>query len=296
MGGSGMACLLARSILAESLSVPCVVCQDPKLPPWIGPDTLVVIVTYSGETWEALRMLEFSLSRGARVLVVASGGRILDLGGTAESGRFRVPAGYAPRAALGWMIVPVLLALGGSAAAFSEGLERLSEEAELWKAGGVSAGRDPRALAERIGGKHAYIYAPGERQLPAAIRWKNQILENGKQMASAGAFPELVHNEIMGWSFACRCESPVFVVLEDPPGEPGARRVVEEEALRELRATGGEILRVPSLGRGSLARLLTHISLADMTSVELARRLGIDPLPIPAIERVKAACGKELFG
>ena len=117
MGGSAMACMVARSILQDRLPVPCVVLQDPLVPAWVGPGSLTGVVSYSGDTWETLRMLRECRSRGARTFAVASGGRLLSEARTSGSGRgsvdaFPVPSGFAPRASIGWMLVPVLAALG----------------------------------------------------------------------------------------------------------------------------------------------------------------------------------------
>jgi glucose/mannose-6-phosphate isomerase len=303
MGGSAMACHLARSILSDRSPIPLSVHQDPEIPAWVGRETLAVIVSYSGETWEALRMAESCAARSARLAAVACGGRLLSLPETMlpRNLRFSVPAGFAPRAALGWMLVPVLLAAAGPAAGaarreIEEAIPSLEEEIELWRRGDALPGRDPRALAEEIANRLAFIYSPDERFRVVGLRWKNQLLENGKQMACESAFSELAHNEIMGWEFAAGRLPSVFLFLQDAPpgaedggGSAGALRSVTAAAQRELARAGGRVLTVPGHGGGRTARLLSQLILADMTSVELARVLDIDPVAIEAIERVKQA-------
>lgn len=309
MGGSSMACALARSILADRLPIPCEVHQDPRLPAWVAAETLAVVASYSGETWEARQMLAGCLERGARTCLVASGGRAVEAPGLARESAFLIPPGYAPRSALGWMLVPVLLAVGAAGgvsvrAELEEAVRSLREEMEAWSAGGSFPGRDPRALAAHLRERPAVIYAPDELFRPLAVRWKNQLLENAKQAAAEAAFPELAHNEIMGWEFAA-ARRTAFVVVEDedPQEEAGAKRARRgalEAALRELTRTGASFLRVPSRGTGLASRMLGHVALADLASLELAALLGIDPLPIPAIQRVRSDIGseggKERFG
>jgi glucose/mannose-6-phosphate isomerase len=309
MGGSAMACMVARSILQDRLPVPCMVVRDPSVPAWVGPGSMAGVVSYSGDTWEALRMLRGCRARGARTFVVASGGRLLSEARIGASGQgpvaaFPVPSGIAPRAAIGWMLIPVLAALGSDAPGrisgwlreeLEEAIVLLEEEAALWRDGRALPDRDPQVLARAARGRFTVAYAPSDRFRPLGIRWKNQILENGKQMAGEAAFPELAHNEIMGWDWAAAENRFLFLMVEDEEELTGARGAVQRAAGAELTRSGAQVLSIPGRGRGLAARLLTHMMLADMTSYELAVLRGLDPCPVEAIQRVKSACGKELL-
>ncbi len=303
MGGSAIACDLARSLLLRAAPVPVSVHRDPQPPGWAGPDAWTGIVSYSGDTWESRAVLAACRARHGRGFAIASGGGLA--GSALRDGLpfFRVPGGYAPRAAFGWMFAPVALAcaraVGGAAAlgalraGLDEALSEMEAESALWRAGGALPGRDPRALAAAIAGRLTLAYAPSEAFRPAAVRWKSQIQENGKQAALEAAFPEVLHNEIMGWEFVSRGPGlpAVFLLLEAGDGISGPEEAMERAALdaadAELRAAGARVLRVPARGRGAAA-LLSHVFLADMTSIELAAARGIDPLPVAPIERVKA--------
>lgn len=303
MGGSAMAGLVAGAILHDRLPVPWRVQMDPDLPAWVGPGTLSLAVSYSGETWESLASLRAAGARGATVLAVASGGTLERVARESGAPFFRIPEGYAPRAALGWLATAVGLPLAavarGSAGEWRnellEATALLEDEARLWRAGSALPGRDPVELAARLEGRLACIAAPGELTWPAALRWRNQILENGKQGAFATAFPELAHNEVVGWQHLCRVAQTALVVLEGgEPGVDGMRGRVIEAAVAEWGRCGGMVVRVPARGQTRAAVLLSHLLLADQASVELARLRGVDPVPIEAIARLKRACGKEL--
>jgi glucose/mannose-6-phosphate isomerase len=312
MGGSAMAGDAARSILRDRLGVPIEVVRDPALPAWVGPGTLVLAVSYSGNTWETLRAARSAGRCGARVLAVTSGGALADEAREAGWALFDLPAGYSPRAALGWMVVPVALgALSGDACPYiadevrsdlAEAAGLLLEEVAIWRAGGACPGRDPAEIAAAVEGRFAFIYAPEERLLPAAARWRGQLQENAKQAACAAAFPELAHNEIIGWRFAVEQLPAVFVLLEDERAAEGMRGTYAGAAVSELIASGARVVRIPPYKRprdgpptaepvsgGAAARLFGHFLLADAVSVEVARRRGVDPLPVEAIERVKRA-------
>jgi glucose/mannose-6-phosphate isomerase len=292
-----------------------VVLHRPEVPAWLAAEDLAGVLTYSGGTWEAEAALLDCLARKVPAFAVTSEASRLRAAGLPEEAVFVLEAGMAPRAALGILLVPALLALaplvsGGGAWIRSEleaALAALEEEVALWKTGRALPGRDPAVLAVEVAGKPAVIYAPDETFHPVAVRWKNQILENGKQAAFEAAFPELAHNEIMGWEFAAGRLDPVYLLLEAEPegaasaavgSAPGATDARPGAALRrgaiaELERAGARCLRVPAFGANTAARLLSHILLADRTSLELASRRGVDPLPVAAITRVKQASRKE---
>ncbi|MEE4276317.1 MAG: bifunctional phosphoglucose/phosphomannose isomerase, partial [Thermoleophilia bacterium] len=73
MGGSAIGGELVLATAGE-LAVPASVVRGYDLPAWVRPTTLVVAVSYSGETEETLACVEVSLSRGCRPVCVASGG------------------------------------------------------------------------------------------------------------------------------------------------------------------------------------------------------------------------------
>ncbi len=294
MGGSASACRLAHAALGDQLSMPCVIQSDPVLPRWIGPGTRVAISSYSGESWEALAMFDAAAERGARLLAVACGGRLASDARLDPAALFRVPEGYAPRAALGWMVVPLMLALAGPAApAVAERIARaaelISDEMSRWERGEGLPGRNPRSLAARLQGRRIFLYALGDGDRAITGRWRNVFNENAKRLAHEGYFPELVHAEIVGWGDPTDGAPSVVLVLDDPTLADGTRGRVVAAAEAELSGRGVEWIRVPANGADRVERVLSHVALGDYLSLELASQSGVDPMPIEAITRVKAA-------
>src|SRR6185436_13312723 len=81
MGGSAQPGEFVKTWLGEELTVPLVVVRDYALPGFVGPETLVVVSSYSGNTEEALAALEDAQKRQARIVVIASGGKLLEAAG-----------------------------------------------------------------------------------------------------------------------------------------------------------------------------------------------------------------------
>jgi len=111
MGGSAVAGDVLRSVFRDRLGVPVEVNRSPELPEHAGPHSLVIASSYSGNTSETLASFREATKRGCRAIVVSSGGTIVDEAVEAGVPVVRVPGGFQPRAALGWLASTALGAL-----------------------------------------------------------------------------------------------------------------------------------------------------------------------------------------
>ncbi len=293
MGGSAVSGDLVRSVFIERLGVPVEVNRSPVLPEHCGSRSLVVCSSYSGNTAETLSSFRTALGRGCRVLVVTSGGTIAGEAEEAGVAVVRVPAGYQPRAALGHLGFAALGALetmGLLPALADDVSEAVAEiDAVLSTVGpDVAADGNPaKTLAVRIGDRFPVIWGADGIGSVAAARWKTQMNENAKRPAFWSSMSELDHNEVVGWAqpFGER-----FVVIglrhDGEHRELGPRFPLSFDI---ARFAGAEVEEVQARGTSTLARLMTLIAMGDATSVYLALANGVDPTPVPVIERLKAA-------
>ncbi len=293
MGGSAVSGDVVRSVFVERLGLPVEVNRSPVLPEHCGPHTLVVASSYSGNTAETLASFRSALERGCRVLVVTSGGTIADEAAAAGVATVRVPAGYQPRAALGHLGFASLGAL--ETMGILPPLAGDVDEA-VAEIGAVLADMGPtvpsednpaKTLATRIGDRCPVIWGADGIGSVAAARWKTQMNENGKLPAFWSSMSELDHNEVVGWTAPFGERFFVVGLRHDgedpqlPPRFPLSYDIV--------RAAGGEVEEVHARGTSALARLMSLIMVGDLTSVYLAIGRGVDPTPVPVIERLKAA-------
>jgi glucose/mannose-6-phosphate isomerase len=110
MGGSGVTGDVLAALAFGESPVPVVTAKGDRLPAFVGPGTLLVAVSYSGNTEETLAATEQGLAAGARLVAVASGGRLAEVAQAAGGTLVQVEGGRMPRAALWSLVVPVLLA------------------------------------------------------------------------------------------------------------------------------------------------------------------------------------------
>ncbi len=292
MGGSGIAADLARGVVESESSVALSIARAPDLPRSVGPTSHVVLVSYSGNTWETLRAYSAAARAGARRTVISSGGLLTEKARADGVPVLAVPPGLPPRSAVGHLLGGLLGLLDP---AFPESNEaRIARVAERTRALIVTYAR-PRGpaagLAERIGPRLPFIYAENPF-LALARRWKTQIEENAKRLAIFDEVPELLHNALVGWDATPRAEAGRYAVAllewsEESPPVRKSFRYLE----RLLGARGARVLRVPLEAEDRLEALLAGVALGDHVSLFLADRRKVDPLPVEAIGRLKAAIG-----
>ena len=292
MGGSGVGADLAAGILGPDLRRPLVAVRGYALPAWAGPDHLVLASSYSGHTEEVLACFEAAGRAGARRVALTTGGRLAEAARAAGVPVVGVPSGLQPRAAVAYSTVGALecaAACGAAparrgevedAAALLEGL------AAEWGPEGPEDGEAKR-LARALRGTHPIVFG-AEATAPVARRWKTQLNENAKLFSAAAELPESDHNEVCAWD-PDRLAAPLgAVLLEDPGSHP---RVVRRLGLTaEALGAGARALeRVTAPGVNRTERVLALVLLGDLVSVYLALLDGIDPTPVVAIQRLKAA-------
>jgi glucose/mannose-6-phosphate isomerase len=280
MGGSAIGGDLATAALGDRATRPITTVRGYALESWTGPDSLVLCASYSGNTEETLACFEAAGAAGAGRVVITTGGKLAELARADGVPVIGVPSGMQPRAAVIYMVVGVLecAALCGAA----PGLH-----AEIDAAAEVLAAIKPEdAPAEPLHATIPVIHGAGPT-VAVARRWKTQINENAKAAAFWSELPEANHNEICAWE---RSEGFSGVFLEDPDQHPRVKRRIDLMAA-EVEASGATALRVPARGESRLDRVLSLVMLGDLLSVRLAELSDIDPTPVVAIDRFKAALG-----
>lgn len=292
MGGSALGAEIAQALLADELDCPVILCRGGGVPRWLGTETTVLVVSYSGNTVETLRMLEEARERGAEVGVVTSGGRLLELAQKVHLPMVRVPSGLPPRAAVAYLAFGCLHLL--SPLWDREALEPQVDEA-------VSLLQELRVRLEAEDGPAATLAAELVGRLPmiysgevpyglAARRWTTQLAENAKVMAHYNLLPEMAHNEVEGWSDSSVLERARVVLLDG--SDLSARDRAGLEALRDLFSEQDvQVTQISAEGDTLMGRLFHLLFWGDAVSFHLSRFLGVDPLPVSTIQRLKDRLG-----
>ena len=292
MGGSAIGGDLAAAVIGDRATRPLRTVRGYALESWAASDALVLCASYSGETEEALACFEAAGVAGAPRVALTTGGRLAEAARAVDVPVVGIPSGMQPRAAVIYMTLAALecAAICGAAPALRTEIDAAGPQlTELVAEWGPDSPPDSEAkrLAHALRGSIPVVYGAGPTAA-AARRWKTQLNENAELAAFFAELPEADHNEICGWERGRATASLSAVFLDDVDHHPRIRRAVELTA-DEIRASGAEVVRVAGRGETPLERLLSLVLLGDLVSVYLAVLEGVDPTPVRAIERFKAA-------
>ncbi|MCI4319208.1 MAG: hypothetical protein L3K23_03625 [Thermoplasmata archaeon] len=295
LGGSAIGPDLVRGLVEREAELDLHVVRGPSLPKAATAGTVVILVSYSGETWETLAGYDEAGRRRCSRIVVSSGGELTRRAIDEEVPHVPLPAGLPPRAAVGFLFGAILGLLD---AAFPESNERrlaaVVERLRMLEAR-YSARSGPAALlARRLGRGRTHIYGHGEL-VPVARRWATQFEENAKQLAVHEELPEALHNALVGWDALSRTlaqrEQVVLLVAGDtPPPIAAGFRFLESR----LAARGVAAHRIELPGADPLETVLAGVLFGDHVSLFLAERAAVDPLATPVLTDVRASIGPGL--
>ena len=170
-----------------------------------------------------------------------------------------------------------------------EGARRALEKLRPGYAGDEGAERcEPARLAESLLGTFPVIYHAAGEMEPASIRWCGQFAENAKTLSHRASFPELNHNEIVGWSRPEELFSLTSLILFRGDGDPPRVREGMEAAVEMIRGRAARFLPVRMSGADALERIFRAVYLGDFVSYYLALAGGVDPTPVERIVALKA--------
>jgi glucose/mannose-6-phosphate isomerase len=295
MGGSAIGGTLARAALGDRASRSIVIARGYALPAWTTPDTTVLCASYSGNTEETLAVYEAAGAVGAQRIVATTGGKLAEAARAEDVPVIPLPGGFQPRAAVAYSLVVAL-----EVAWLCGAGERLHSEIDVAAAGAEQMAKrwgpdaPGNSLAKELArGLHGTIpqIAGSGLTSPIGYRWKTQINENAKIPCFSHELPELDHNEIVGWQGASQLGRFSAVFLDDSDLHPRIRQRIElTRGLIEAEAAG--TYRVESVGQNRTERMVSLVLLGDLVSLYLAVLRGVDPSPVPAIERLKSALAR----
>ena len=292
MGGSGIAGDVLAAVGGPFVPVPIVVAKGYAPPSFVGPGTLCFAVSFSGNTEETLEAAQAAAAAGARMVVVTSGGELGALAPSWQAPQVPLPSDIPmPRAGLGALAVPLVLLLEkvglfpGATGWVDAAVAQVESRRDALYSDGSAA-----AIARTIGRTIPLVFGAGPLGAVAAGRWKAQVNENAKAPAFSAVYPELCHNEVVGWGQHGDMTRQVFTLVELRHDEEHPQELRRFELVRDLMAeVVHDVVEVRAEGEGPLAQLFDLTLTGDVVSLHLAAQEGIDPGPIPVLDDLKRA-------
>jgi len=300
MGGSAVGGDFLARLCDSRAAVPVVVCRSYDLPAFVGPQTLFIASSYSGNTEETLAATSAALRRGARIICISTGGKLRDFARRHASKKgvrlLSIPQTepkMPPRAALGYSFITLVCALdtmdvyAGAKRQVRETTALLRRQRDELGPAAPTRRNRAKQLAESLYGKIPWVQGTVGLMSAAAYRWRCQFNENSKMLAYSGEYPELNHNEVVGWEGAERLAGRPEVVVLRRPQDHWRNRARVNITTKRLIEPKAPVHLVEAEGRSPLAQLMSVVYLGDFTSLYLAFLNGVDPASIDSINVLK---------
>jgi len=298
MGGSAIGGDLLSDYLADELSIPIVVIRGYDIPKFVDENSLVFTVSYSGNTEETISALKKCLEAKARIIALTSGGKLAVLSQENNLPVIKVPAGIQPRAAISYLFFPILKALERlglikeRSSEIEETISILQDLSRKYCAKSPSENNLAKKVALSLYQHLPLVYGSEGLLGAVAMRWKTQINENSKWPCFWNIFPELDHNEIVGYEIENNINRQVKIIyLQDKEGllRVEQRREITRKIIEDKVA---EFIVCPTKGKGKMSRMFSLIFLGDLVSYYLAILNQVDPSPVACIEDLKKELAK----
>ena len=298
MGGSAISGDILKSYLRRKLSVPIEVNRSYDLPKWVNKYTLVFSQSYSGDTEETLLAFKQAYEKHSQIIAVSSGGRLEEYCKNRGIPHIKIPSGYPPRAAIGYLLFSMIFALkkigilqhnieiDETLSILKDGREEFNEKVSV-------ENNIAKQLAIKIHGSIPQIYSL-DIYKPIAKRWVNQFAENSKLISRYNVLPEATHNDIVAWSFdETISKNFSCIFLRDSTEENISMKTRIDFMKRILTPMGLNVKDVHPKGKKFLAKMMYLLYLGDYISCYLAFLRNVDPTPIDAITELKKILSKK---
>jgi len=300
MGGSAIGGDLLKDWLRETLPIPIDVCREYSLPAYADEETLVLVSSYSGNTEETLSMFLEALEKRCMTISITSNGSLLDFNETLDLPFVKLPTGYPPRSAIPYLFFPLVISLkklgilSGVNGEIREAITVLKQVREEIKPENPTLQNIAKQIANGVKGSIPFVCGFGFYR-SIALRIKTQFNENGKTPAKSETFPELNHNETVGWTGFRELTKNFCVILIRDNREPLEIRTRIDVTRKLVFDSGAKnVLEIYARGVAKLARMLSVMYIGDFASVYLGVLYGFDPTPVKIIDELKLQLGKKM--
>ncbi|MFF0367284.1 SIS domain-containing protein [Micromonospora sp. NPDC005087] len=321
IGTAGRTGDVLATVAGPRCPVPVIAHRSAGVPGWVGAADVVIAVSASGRSPEALGAAEAAHRRGARLVAVgAPDSQLQSVAERARAPFIPVPRRAPARASLWALTVPVLLAARSlglvkvNEADLAETAARLDADADRCRSTAESFVNPAKSLALGLAGSVPIVWGSSPLATVAARRFGDTLSANARYPVVTGALGEAGRGRVglLDGVFGglAEGERDIFADPAEDDGEGTRLRLVllrdgglnaeddtdEPLAVEERRADAVQTLAerrgvrcdvVTAEGGSALERLASLIAVPDFASIYLALAHGLDPMAVPAITEMK---------
>ena len=289
LGGSGIGADFVSSFINDECPIPFVVRKGYHVPAFVGKNTLAIASSYSGNTEETLISYDQIKASGARIISVASGGKLIERTKADGYEFVQVPGNWpSPRACLGYSLTVQLWILHKLGFISDRSVNEIQGAAKLLRKESENIKQLAEKTAQQLH-KHIPIIYAEDRMEPVAVRFRQQINENSKALCWHHVIPEMNHNELVGWREKNSNLAVLYFRNEDDYSRNALRMDINQSIIKEYTSN---IINLHSKGSNQVERAMYFVHLGDWISWYLAQLRGMDALEVNVIDYLKGELGK----
>lgn len=285
LGGSGITGMILKKLFVNEWKIPVEIVSGYQLPAYVNTKTFLILASYSGQTEETLALLEQGLQKEAKLLLIASGGTLQKRAAEKKLDFILLPTGFPPRAAIAFPFVALWRIF------IQQGfLEKINIEVKIkalsifLKENQTEIQKKAAELTVFLKNRLPVIYVQ-EQNEALAIRFRQQLAENSKQLSWHHVVPEMNHNELVGFEGKTPEQMGVVLLYLGNENEREKIRFAFFEKILTEKKIPFFVLK--NENKDEIFTFFYILLLLDEVSVLLAEQKNIDPTPVAIIQTLK---------
>lgn len=293
MGASIYGALVIKALFGAEFPYPIEMISDYHLPKYVGPNTLVVLTSYSGTTEEVLSCAKEAKEMSAKMLILTKGGPLAEFAKTEKVPSYVFdgalnPAGV-PRLGNGYTIIGLMGLLHKAGiitldeAKLKGGIEHIKKNKETIK---ERAMHDAHSLMGKVPVIFMAEHLSGNAQI-----MRNQFNETSKAFSAYYLIPDLNHHLMEGLQFP-QPSNLKFMLFNSYSYSPKIQKRVEL-TMDVVRQNNQAILEYTTQGTDKYQDFLEVLSLGSYTTLYLGLLYEQNPAVNPWVDYFKEALAKE---
>ncbi len=285
MGGSGSIGDTFSAILSKT-KIHVNVVKGYLLPTTVNSDTLVIVISVSGNTAETLALLDSAYNKKCKIIGFSSGGKLQEFCIKNKIPHRLVTHYHSPRASFTsyfYTILKVLhLSLDINKEDIFESIKKLEDVSRKINSTNLNIDNPSLNLAEWIEDIPVIYYPWGLQAV--AIRFKSVLQENAKSHIIIEDVMEASHNGIMAWEKPSKIQ-PILLRGKNDSDKTKQRFDLFAEYFKKKNIECEQII---SIEGNIISKIVNLIYVLDYASIYLAIKKKINPTPVNSISFIKS--------
>lgn len=288
LGGSGIGGTILSELVSSECPVPIIANKDYFLPDFVNANSLVIISSYSGNTEETTSAMQQAITKKAQIVCVTSGGKVQEIAKQHNLDIILIPGGNPPRSCIGYSLVQLFKIMQFNGFVKTDLLAQVQATITLLDNEKTAIKIEAAAISKMLLHKTPVIYSLGTCE-GIAVRFRQQINENSKMLCWHHTFPEMNHNELVGWTE----KNDALAVVTFRTSFDYERTIKRYEICKPLFAKfSSSVTDIMAKGSSRTEQFFYLVNIGDWISCYIADLKNIDAVEVDVITSLKNELAK----